>query len=77
MAVKTIDKEINKYLPLLGIEEKKSLLVVIRSFLNLKKEENVRISIKQYNKEIDVALAQISKGDYLTQEEFEKEMEKW
>ena len=77
MAAKSLDVEIQKYLPLLGKEEKKSLLGVIKSFLNLKKEESSRISIEQYNKEIDEALAEFKAGKYTTQEELEKEMKQW
>ena len=36
---KSLDIEIQETLPLLGNEEKKSLLGVIKSFLNLKKQE--------------------------------------
>ena len=77
MAIKSIDTEIQKFLPLLGIEEKKSLLGVIKSFLLLKKEESTRISIGQYNKEVDEVLAQAKAGNYITHEELEKEMEQW
>ena len=77
MAAKSLDTEIQKYLPLLGNEEKKSLLGVIKSFLNLKKEESSRISIEQYNKEIDEALAEFKAGKYITHEELEKEMKQW
>lgn len=77
MAARSLDAEINKFLPLLGNDEKRSLLGVIKSFLLLKKEETSRISIAQYNKEIDEALAQVKAGNYITQEELEKEMEQW
>lgn len=73
----SLDAEIQKYLPLLGNEEKISLLGVIKSFLNLKKEESAHISIEQYNKEIDEALAEVKAGKYITQEELEKEMKEW
>jgi len=77
MTAKSLDSEINKFLPMLGIEEKVSLLGVIKSFINLKKEESNHISIQQYNKEIDEALAQVKTGNYITQEELEKEMDQW
>ena len=77
MTAKSLDAEINKFLPLLGIEEKKSLLGVIKSFVHLKKEETNHISIEQYKREIDEALAQVKAGNYVTQEELEKEMEQW
>ena len=77
MPVKTIDSQILNYLPLLGEEEKKSILSVIKSFLTLKGREPQRISIEQYNQELDEALARINAGNYLTQEEVEKQSAKW
>ncbi len=77
MTARALDAEINKFLPLLGKEEKLSLLGVIKSFMHLKKEEAHRISIDQYNDEIDEALAQVKTGNYVTHEELEKEMEQW
>ena len=77
MTTKSLDAEINKFLPLLGNDEKKSILGVIKSFIHLKKEEKHHISIEQYNKEIDEALAQVKAGNYTTHEELEKEMEQW
>ena len=62
-----IDKQIYEYLPLLGNDEKKSILTVIKSFLHL----------KQYNKEIDEALLQIKNGEFITQEDLEEESKTW
>ncbi len=72
-----LDTEINKYLPLLGNEEKMSLLTVIRSFLNLRKESPANINIEQYNKEIDEATARMDQGHFISHEDLEKEMESW
>ena len=72
-----LDTEIKKYLPLLGNEEKMSLLTVIKSFLNLKKDNPGNINIEQYNKEIDDAMARIDTGNFTTHEDIEKEMESW
>ncbi|MCF6308319.1 MAG: hypothetical protein L3J09_10210 [Flavobacteriaceae bacterium] len=36
-----------------------------------------RISVEQYNKELDEAEARIENGEFYTQEEVEKMMEKW
>lgn len=78
MAANVIDIEIQKYLHFLGPEEKKSILHVIKSFVQLRQENaSQRVSIEQYNKEIDEALGQFKSGDSLTQQELEKEMEKW
>jgi hypothetical protein len=62
-------------LPLLGNEEKQSLLTVIKSFLHLKTNNGSRI--EQYNKDIDEAMARIDKGEFTTHEDVEKEMESW
>jgi hypothetical protein len=77
MTSKSLDTEINKFLPLLGMDEKKSILGVIKSFVHLKKEEARHITIEQYNEEIDEAVAQVKAGNYITHEELEKEMEQW
>ena len=72
-----IDTEIQKYLPLLGNEEKQSLLSVIKSFLHLRKEEIGPNNLERYNKDIDEAMARIDNGEYTTHEDVEKEMETW
>jgi predicted transcriptional regulator len=41
------------------------------------KDQPKRVSIKQYNKEIDEAMARIDKGEYTTHEELIKESESW
>ncbi|MFN8284075.1 MAG: hypothetical protein U0U67_12725 [Chitinophagales bacterium] len=71
-----IDKQIIEYLPLLGKEEKKNILGYIKSYVKIKDKQD-RISIKQYNKEIDEAMKRIDSGAYYTQEEVEKKMQQW
>jgi len=70
-----IDKQIYEYLPLLGNEEKKSLLTVIKSFLHLKQDS--QINLEQYNKDIDEALLQIKNGEFVSQEDLEEESKTW
>lgn len=77
MAGSVLDTEIQKYLPLLGDEEKFSLLTVIRSFLNIKKESSNEIFMSSYNNDIDAAMLRIDTGEYISNEEVEKEMELW
>ena len=36
-----------------------------------------QISVKQYNIEIDEALAEVENGNYITQEEMEKQAAEW
>ena len=69
-----LDNEIQKYLPLLGDSEKKSLLGVIKSFLTLRNEASGTISIQDYNKELEAAEAEFEKGDYITHEEMIKKI---
>ena len=40
-------------------------------------ETTERISIEQYNKEIDESIAQIERGEFHTQEEVEKMAKEW
>ncbi|OJW82125.1 MAG: hypothetical protein BGO69_16140 [Bacteroidetes bacterium 46-16] len=72
-----IDKEIQQFLPLLGNEEKESILAVIRSFLNLKKENSARISVEQYNREVNESINEYKKGNYISQEDLENEAGEW
>jgi hypothetical protein len=72
-----LDKELGSYLKQLNEAEKKSVLLMLKTFLQGRKGSAVRISIEQYNREIDEALAQVSEGDYITQNEMEKQAAKW
>ena len=67
-----LDKQIQRYLPLLGTEEKKSLISVIKSFLSLRSETTVRLTIDRYNKELEEAEAEYENGDYVTNDEMKK-----
>jgi hypothetical protein len=71
-----LDKELFKYWELLDTGQKKSIIGMIKSFLQpIEKKE--RISIEQYNNEVDEAMARIDAGKFVTHEEVEKESEKW
>ena len=69
MASGALDYEIQKYLPLLGYEEKQALLGVIKTFLSLKKGATDGLDVDQYNKEIEDAMALIKKGKYTSQDD--------
>ena len=69
MASGALDYEIQKYLPLLGNEEKQALLGVIKTFLSLKKGATDGLDVDQYNKEIEDAVAMIKKGKYTSQDD--------
>lgn len=73
MAAPSLDSEFNRYWSLLTPVQKESLLSVIKSFV-IPRE---RISVEQYNKEIDEAIARVEAGEFYTQEEVEKMSKEW
>ena len=77
MATMSLDKQIMKYLPQLGSEEKKSILSQIKSFLKHKQVTSQRLTIEQYNKELEEAEARIDAGHFYTQEEVEEMSKEW
>lgn len=73
MPVPSLDIEFQQYWIKLTAVQKQSLLSVVKSFIQV----NERISVEQYNQEIDEALNQAATGNYISQEEMEKVAEKW
>jgi len=71
------EKEWQKYFMQLNEAEKKSVLLMLKIFLQRRGEDVKRINIEQYNKEIDEALAEVEEGDYISQDEMEKIAAKW
>ena len=61
MSTDILDIEINKYLPLLGSNEKKTLITVIQSFLSLQGGLQGISIPESYNREIDDAMERIYK----------------
>lgn len=72
-----LDKELLQYFLRLDEAQKKSLLEMMKSFLSPGRESSSTISIEQYNQELDEAMERISKGDFTTLEDLEKEMKSW
>ena len=73
MATQSLDTEFAKYWLLLTPVQKESLLSVIKSFV-IPRE---RISVEQYNKEIDEAIARVEAGEFYSQEEVENMAKEW
>jgi predicted transcriptional regulator len=69
---KTLERELLQYILQLDEAEKKSVLQMLKTFLKGRKKKLPRISIEQYNKEIDEAIAQVEAGEYYTHEEVER-----
>lgn len=79
MATVSLDKEINSYLALLANKDKESILDYIKAYV---KGINAgvtseRISIEQYNKEINEAEADMDAGNFTSQEDAEKLAGSW
>ena len=72
-----LENEMFNYFTQLNEAEKKTVVQMLKLFLKKQKETPGHISIEQYNKEIDEALAEVEAGNYITQEEMEKRAAKW
>lgn len=74
---KGLEEEMHNYFTQLDDSEKKSVIQLLKKLLKSRKGTLQRTTIEQYNKELEEAEKQIEKGNFITQEELEKEMEKW
>ena len=77
MSVSGLEQEMYKYFTQLNIAEKKSVVNMIKTFLQTRVKPDQRISVEQYNKELEAAEKEIESGNFITQEDLEKEMDKW
>ena len=73
MKAQTANSEMNTYFNLLTSEQKKSVVGLIKSFL---KAES-RINRKQYNIELEAAQKRIAKGKFISQDDLQRQSEKW
>ena len=73
----TIDQELYHYILQLNEAEKKSVLQMLKTFLQGRNQNPERISLEQYNKEIEEAEAEFEKGEYITHEELVKQIKQW
>ena len=74
---KALEQELFQYILQLDDAEKKSVLQMLKTFVKGREKKNPRISIEQYNKEIDEAIARVEAGDFHTHEEVEKMSKEW
>lgn len=72
-----IEKELLIYFMQLNETEKKSVLQMLKTFAQERKNNLNEIDIERYNEEIDRALAEVAEGKYITQQEMEKKASKW
>jgi hypothetical protein len=76
MTTTAIKKQVDDYLPMLSLKQQNLVLEMIKSFLNVDNDTK-RISIKQYNKEIDDAVQRIEKVISVSHNDALKEISKW
>ncbi len=77
MEQQTLNHEFNFYYNLLSEGQKESLLSVMKSFLEKKSEKFERISLSQYNKELDDAENRIAAGHFISHESLKEDIKKW
>ena len=66
-----LDEELSGYIARLSVPQKKSLLAVIKSFLQ--KDNHNELDIIQYNKDIDEAMRRMDSGKLIHHEDIERE----
>ncbi len=77
MDEQTLNQEFHFYYNQLTECQKRSLLTMMKSFLDKAESSVERISISQYNKELDEAEKRVSKGEFTSHESLREETKKW
>lgn len=72
-----IDQQLQSCFLELNDNEKKSVLLLLKTFLGNRITNSESISIAQYNLELEEALAEEAAGNYITQQEMETQAAKW
>jgi hypothetical protein len=76
MTTAAIKKQVDNYLPLLSARQQALVLEMIKSFLDVDSDTK-RISRKQYNKELDEAVARVENGNFVSHKDAIKALSKW
>ena len=74
---KALEQELLQYFLQLDDAQKKSVLQMLKTFVKGRGKKVARISLDQYNKEIDEAIARVESGEYYSQEEVERMSKEW
>jgi len=61
-----LDSEMYGYFMQLNDAEKKSVVELLKTLMKGRKDQSERISVDQYNKDVDEAMEQAGKGEYTT-----------
>ena len=76
MTTAAIKKQVDNYMPLLSARQQSLVLEMIKSFLDVDSDTK-RITRKQYNKELDEAVARVENGNFVSHKDAVKELSKW
>ena len=77
MTEQALNKEFQHYYNLLSKGQKESMLSMMKSFIENKEQDIDRISLEQYNKELEEAENRIDKGEFITHDALKDEARKW
>ncbi len=76
MIANSIKNELNTYLPLLSARQQALVLDMIKNILHVDKKEK-RVSIEQYNAELELALKEVKQGKSISHDEVVNKSKKW
>ena len=76
MTATAFKKELSTYLPLLSARQQALILDMIKNILHVDSKEK-RISLEQYNAEIESALKEVKQGKSISHEDVLKQSRKW
>ena len=77
METTSLDENMYTYFKQLNEAEKKSVIQMLKTFLKSRKDLSERISIEEYNKDIEKAESEIENGESYTHEEVSKMSKQW
>ena len=67
-----LENEWQRYFVQLTEAEQKSVILMLKIFLQRRRQDVEEINIEAYNKEIDEALAEVEEGNYISQNEMKR-----
>ena len=77
MKEQALNQEFKFYYSKLTDSQKRSLLTMMKSFLDKTEDPQKRVSVAQYNKELEEAEKRVAQGQFITQESLREEAKKW
>ena len=72
-----LEKKMFNYFAQLNEQEKKSVVQMLKVFLNDRTKNMKRMNIEQYNIELDKAMEEVKRGETYTHDEVAEMSKKW